>query len=681
MKTLNNMRMSLKLIGTFIIISIFTAAVGIIGVSYIRLIDNNDTRLYQNYTVPIMQLDSLGIAFQRIRVNIRDAILIDDLEMNQKNYDTIAELSEEMDLVAVEFESLIETQDMRDMFTEYAAAKAEYDPYLEEMIALDKEGKSDEALNILEGEGFQSARTTQDRITEMMAQKVALAEGIAVENTESANQAATIMIIVISAAVILSLGFGIIISRSITTPLKIIVKSSEALAIGDLLHDMSEKEKEKMRLRKDEIGEVGKAFDKLVDYMQTTGQAAEIIAGNDLSIEITPKSEKDELNIAFSRMINSLRESVGAVSISADNLREASSQLASASDQAGMASSQIATTIQQVAKGTADQTETVTTTANSMDEMTRSIDGIARGAQEQAIAVNKAAEMTTRINEAVLTVAGNAQAVTIDSEKAAEAARKGTATVQHTLNGMKTIKEKVGYSAQKVQEMGERSNQVGMIVETIEDIASQTNLLALNAAIEAARAGEHGKGFAVVADEVRKLAERSSHATKEITELIKGIQTTVSDAIAAMKEGETEVEKGVENAQDAGLSLEEILNAAEAVFAQATQAADATATIKVMMPDLVNSVESVSSVIEENSASTEEMAAGTNEISRAVENIASVSEENSASVEEVSASVEEMSAQVEKVNASARSLSEMAQNLVEVVRKFKLAKQEILQGK
>ncbi len=306
--------------------------------------------------------------------------------------------------------------------------------------------------------------------------------------------------------------------------------------------------------------------------------------------------------------------------------------------------------------------------------MSKAIEGVAKGAQEQSQAIAKASEITAQISNAIQQVAGNAASVTTDSAAAAEAARGGAMTVEETLKGMQSIKAKVGASAEKVQEMGQRSGEIGAIVETIEDIASQTNLLALNAAIEAARAGEHGKGFAVVADEVRKLAERSSLATKEIGTLIGGIQNSVSDAVNAMDEGSKEVELGVDSANKAGSALSDILSAAQAVNMQATLAGEAAEKMNAFATELVSAVDTVSAVVEENTAATEEMAANSTEVTQAIEAIASVSEENSAAIEEVSASAEEMSAQVEEVTASAQSLAELALELQNVVKRFRLHK-------
>jgi methyl-accepting chemotaxis protein len=461
------------------------------------------------------------------------------------------------------------------------------------------------------------------------------------------------------AAILASIILAVVISRSITTPLSFVLTSAEQLAVGDLGRDLDPSRKNQIVRRKDELGQLGQAFTRMTDeYLQPIAATAAAVAGGDLTVQVKSSSARDELGQAFARMVASLKDSIGQVALSAENLALASTQLAGTANQAGQATSQIAATVQQVAKGAAQQSESVTRTAASVEQMSRAIDGMARGAQEQAGSVGKASSVTSQITAAIQQVSGNAQTVTRDSAGAADSARNGARIVRDTIDEMQSIKSKVGLSAQKVQEMGQRSDQIGAIVETIDDIASQTNLLALNAAIEAARAGEHGKGFAVVADEVRKLAERSSTATKEIGGLIRSIQKTVGEAVSAMDESAREVEAGASHADQAGQALADILSKAESVFVQAEQAAQAAQQMNRAAEELVHAVDSVSAVVEENIAATEQMAASSGEVTRAIENIASVSEENSAAVEEVS--------------ASAQSLSEMARALQEVVAQFHL---------
>ena len=186
---------------------------------------------------------------------------------------------------------------------------------------------------------------------------------------------------------------------------------------------------------------------------------------------------------------------------------------------------------------------------------------------------------------------------------------------------MRTIAERVTNSAKAVESLGARSDQIGAIVGTIEDIADQTNLLALNAAIEAARAGEQGRGFAVVADEVRALAERTTRATREIGEMIKAIQKDTKAAVITMNEGVIEVGKGSEKAASSGRALEQILEQINSVTSQIAQVATAAEEQTSTTAEISNNMQQITDVVHQTASGSQESAAAANQLSTLAEEL------------------------------------------------------------
>jgi len=447
---------------------------------------------------------------------------------------------------------------------------------------------------------------------------------------------------------------------------------ARGLSRGELDQEFNSSLRKHIASRNDELGQISKTLEETVGYFRRMGAVAGQIASGDLTVNVTALSSKDELGNAFENMVINLRNLVGQLMDSSHKVSQASKELAVVSEQAGQVTSQIAITIQQVAKGTAEQSEDATRTANAVERLTRAIDDVAQGAQEQAAAVDKMASIAVEISDGLKKVYGNASSVMENSNAAAQIARSGVSTVGETTQLMHNIRDKVNQSVQKVQEMGKRSQQIGAISETIDEIASQTNLLALNAAIEAAKAGQHGKGFGVVADEVRRLADRSSQATKEIDNLIVDIQKAIAEAVAAMDESKHEVDVGVAQTGEAGQALESILKAVEVVSQRAQGSVNSAQQMSALANELSQANEVVYSVIERNDAATKEMTARSNDVMQAIENIASVSEQNNAAVEEVSAATEQMNAQTTELTASAQSLARMSQALLDMVNQFRL---------
>ncbi|GEM_PF-286935 len=377
---------------------------------------------------------------------------------------------------------------------------------------------------------------------------------------------------------------------------------------------------------------------------------------------------KDALNHALDNQLVVVME-LKKVS---EDLAESSSNLNIASDQAGQAARHIVDSTQQVARGASDQASALQDTMKAMEQLSVAIDQIAKGAQEQARMIEQNVQVIARVSAAIGEISSNAREATEGARAAADSAAKGFEMSKNTVAGMDKIKRTMDDVSRSINGLGQRSREIGKIVSAIDDIADQTNLLALNAAVEAARAGEQGRGFAVVADEVRKLAERSSNATKEIAELISGIQDGVNETVKAMGKGTGEVDGGYKLAGMAGEALEDILKRCNEMGKKVEQISCAADQLNAMSTEMVKLGDSISAIVEENTAATQQMAATAKQVSKSVEEVAGVAEENSAATDSVSEAANEITGQFEQVAVAGGALAQMSDTFKRLVARYRV---------
>lgn len=346
---------------------------------------------------------------------------------------------------------------------------------------------------------------------------------------------------------------------------------------------------------------------------------AEQVAQGDLSqteIDIKAKNEIGRLAEALQTMVKNLHSLVGHVANSAEHVVTSAGHLAISAEQSAQAGDQIAISLSQVAVG----------------------------AEHQLSTIDEAKQAMSEIQDSIQQATSNTDKVVDFSAKTLLATQTGSDAVDKAMNQMDRIQEVVTQAAKLVLKLGDRSNEIGNIVDAISGIAEQTNLLALNAAIEAARAGEQGRGFAVVADEVRKLAEQSEEATKQISVLIQKIQGDTAQAVQAMTAGTQEVETGSEVVETAATSFS----------------------------DISVSVNTISEQIKSIYQMVRQVAQDSKRVTTSIDRLSNVSRDAVAHVQSVSASSEEQLAFIQEIAQASQDLNGMAESLQGAVAQFKI---------
>jgi methyl-accepting chemotaxis protein len=367
----------------------------------------------------------------------------------------------------------------------------------------------------------------------------------------------TIILGTLCAFALLSL-LGVLLTRNIAGPLREVSAAAQKIASGDLSAGVISNG------RRDEVGVLAATFTEMTASLGQMARLAEQISDGDLTVDVKPKSDKDVLGKAFAVMVEKFRRIIG-------EMQESISVLSSSAQQ-------IVATTTQVASAATETATAVTETTTTVEEVKQT----AQLATQKAKFVSESAQRATQISES------------------------GKKSAADSIEAMKQIREQMESIAESIVRLSEQGQAIGEIMLTVNDLAEQSNLLAVNASIEAAKAGEHGKGFGVVAQEVRNLAEQSKQATIQVRGILSDIQKATNAAVMVTEQASKAVEAGVKQSVQAGESVQKLGDSIAEAAQAATQIAASSQQQMVGMDQVVQAMENIKTASTQNVASTKQ---------------------------------------------------------------------------
>jgi methyl-accepting chemotaxis protein len=435
-----------------------------------------------------------------------------------------------------------------------------------------KIGEVQEALDARRSRDFAAAQAivvsgrgkrTMDELRQLLQTMTQEEERLLVDRARAAEEAAhsaeqAIVWGTVLALIIAGLA-GFLITRNVAGPLASLTKAAERITVGDLGASIEVGE------RADEVGVLGRAFQRMVQSLRGMAAIAERIANGDLRASLQPQSAEDALGHALVKMIVNLRAQIGGMVEGATVLGSAASEIVASTSQ------------------------------------------LASGASESAAAVSETTTTVEEIRQTAQMANQKARAVSDTAQRAVQMSTTGRKSAEDALAGMARIRTQMDSIGESMMRLSEQTQAIGQIIASVEDLAAQSNLLAVNAAIEAAKAGEQGKGFGVVAQEVKSLAEQSRQATDRVRTLLSDIQKATTAAVMATEQGNKAVEAGNKQTETAGETIQTLVGSVSEAAQAATQIAASSQQQLVGMDQVAGAMENIKQASTQNVASARQL--------------------------------------------------------------------------
>jgi len=495
--------------------------------------------------------------------------------------------------------------------------------------AMPKDSELSETIAAIKKAGIVAEYTVPIAIEGDTLGKIAIGMSYHKINSQISKTIFYVLAVNLFVAMLLAAALYVSSKKIILNPIAKLTDLSRRIAQGEIFQKIEVSSR-------DEIGKLMESFSDMSGYLKNIGETAGEISQGELRRDVTRRSDRDYLGESFQKMMSGLQVIVSGVRQNSQEISAASGQLASMAEEASKNNENSAAAIEEITA--------------TMHEMAANTSSVAKNTMSQAASVNETSSSIEQMIVSIKRVAENVKRLVEISQKSRDAVGKGRFAVNKSAAGMEEINKAITRVADTVSTLSVRIEDIGRIVEVIDDIAEQTNLLALNAAIEAAKAGDQGLGFAVVAEEVRKLAERSAVSTKEINDLIRGIQKEAQNAVKHMDTSllsvQTELDQG---RKEVATTLAHIEESVEEVAKYSAEIGMATSEQSAGGDQIIKAISTLNDLTQNISASSEEQSAGVEQVVKSIERIRDMIQQNASGSTELSASADQLATQAKRL--------------------------------